>query len=232
MDVESVKSFVSRKVDIYRAAYGHNTERHPRQSVIFGTVNDVSGYLKDITGNRRFWPITVSGEVDRKPWDLTSEDRDQIWSEVMFRYSVLGERSLILSKDAEKIALEKQTEAIEADDREGMVEEYLETLLPDQWDLMSTEDRIDFLNDDYEIIGERVEGTERRMEVTNIEIWCECFRKPPNTIQSRDSYQIAAILKRLGWERSGTRKRVANYGLQRIYKRCDNCDKIEKSQKN
>lgn len=225
MDVESVKSFVSRKVDIYRAAYGHNTERHPRQSVIFGTVNDVSGYLKDITGNRRFWPITVSGEVDRKPWDLTSEDRDQIWSEVMFRYSVLGERSLILSKEAEKIALEKQTEAIEADDREGMVEEYLETLLPDQWDLMSTEDRIDFLDDDYEIIGERIEGTERRMEVTNMEIWCECFRKPPNTIQSRDSYQIAAILKRLGWERTNMRRYVGTYGRQRIYQRGDKRDK-------
>ena len=100
-----------------------------------------------------------------------------------------------------------------------MVEEYLETLLPDQWDLMSTEDRIDFLNDDYEVLGDRIEGTEKRMEVTNIEIWCECFRRPANLIQSKDSYQISAILKRLGWERSSIRKRVPIYGMQRLYKR-------------
>ena len=106
-----------------------------------------------------------------------------------------------------------------------MVEEYLETLLPDQWDVMSTEDRIDFLDDDYEIIGERIEGTERCMEVTNMEIWCECFRKPPNTIQSRDSYQIAAILKRLGWERTNMRRYVGTYGRQRIYQRGDKRDK-------
>ncbi len=53
MDVDSIKAFISRQEDIYRAAYGHNTERHPRQCVIFGTVNDLFGYLKDVTGNRR-----------------------------------------------------------------------------------------------------------------------------------------------------------------------------------
>lgn len=219
MDVESIKSFVSRQEDIYRAAYGHNTERHPRQSVFFGTVNDISGYLKDITGNRRFWPISIATEPKRHPWDMTPEDRAQIWAEVMFRYKSLGERSLILSPEAEKIALEKQTEAIEADDREGMVEEYLNTLLPVDWDLMDREARLDFLDEDYDVIGEPVIGTEHRTEVSNLEVWCECFRRPANAIQSKDSYQIAAILKRLGWERSSKRKRIPLYGLQRLYMR-------------
>lgn len=221
MDVESIKAFVSRQEDIYRPAYGHNTERHPRQCVIFGTVNDLSGYLKDVTGNRRFWPIEVSGKSERHPWNLTKEDRDQIWAEVVFRYDALGERSLILSPEAEKIAVEKQTEAIEADDREGMVEEYLDKLLPKEWDSMGLDSRLDFLDGDYDIIGETVEGTEKRTEVTNLEIWCECFRDQAKRIQPRDSYQIAAILKRLGWERTNTRKRVPIYGLQRVYQRTD-----------
>lgn len=216
-DVESIKAFVSRQEDIYRAAYAHNTERHPRQCVIFGTVNDISGYLKDITGNRRFWPVEITGETGRHPWDMTDDERDQIWAEIMFRYRVLGERSLILTKEAEKLATEKQTGALEADDREGIVGEYLDKLLPDTWEHMSLSDRIDFLDDDYEIIGEPVEGTEERTEVTNIEVWCECFREPMRRIQPRDSYQIGAILKRLGWEKSGKMKRVPIYGMQRIY---------------
>ena len=216
-DVETVKAFVSRQEDIYRAAYGHNTERHPRQCVIFGTVNDISGYLKDITGNRRFWPVEISGEGKIKPWDLTSADRDQIWAEVLFRYKELGEDSLILSPEAEKLAAEKQTDALEADDREGMVEEYLNRKLPDGWEDMKLNDRLDFLDGDYTIIDEPVEGVNDRTEVTNMEVWCECFREPAKRIQARDSYAIAAMLKRLGWVKSGRMKRVPIYGMQRIY---------------
>ena len=216
-DVETVKAFVSRQEDIYRAAYGHNTERHPRQCVIFGTVNDISGYLKDITGNRRFWPVEITGNGIRKPWNLEPAERDQIWAEVLFRYKDLGEDSLILSPEAEKLAAEKQTDALESDDREGMVEEYLNRLLPEGWDDMKLNDRLDFLDGDYTIIDEPVEGSIARTEVTNMEIWCECFREPAKRIQSRDSYAIGAILKRLGWERGGKRKRVPIYGLQRVY---------------
>ena len=218
MDVESIKAFVSRKEDIYRAAYGHNTERHPRQCVIFGTVNDLSGYLKDITGNRRFWPIVITGKSAKKPWDITEEIRGQIWAEVLFRYKQLGETSVILSPAAGAIAEEKQTEALEADDREGVVEEYLAKLLPDSWDSMTLDDRLLYL-DDYDIAGNRVGGTRLRETATNLEIWCECFREPMKRIQPKDSYAIAGILKRLGWERSCDRRRIPIYGLQRLYKK-------------
>ena len=218
-DIESIKSFISRQDDVYRPAYGHNTEPHPRQCVFVGTVNDVSGYLKDITGNRRFWPVEVSGKSIKHPWDMSTEDRDQIWAEVMFRYKALGERLLILSEGAEKIAVEKQTEALESDDREGLVKEYLDTLLPKEWDSLPLESRTDYLDGNYDIIGEAVKGTEKRTEVSNIEIWCECFREPAKRIQPRDSYQIAAILKKLGWERQKGLKRISLYGPQRIYKR-------------
>lgn len=218
MDVESIKAFVSRQEDIYRAAYGKNTERHKRQCVIFGTVNDLAGYLKDITGNRRFWPIEITGSSAKKPWNLTEEERDQIWAEVLFRYRDLGEKKLILSREAKALAVEKQTAALEADDREGMVEEYLEMRLPKNWNSMNRFERMDFIEE--EISGEsEPRGDVIRGTVTNIEIWCECFRKSPDSIQSRDSYSIAGMLKRLGWEKTGERVRVPGYGMQRIYKR-------------
>lgn len=216
MDVETIKAFISRQDDIYRAAYGHNTERHPRQCVIFGTVNDLSGYLKDVTGNRRFWPIEVTGDAARHPWEITPEVRDQIWAEVLFRYRALGEVGLILSPKAQKIAEEKQVEALEADDREGIVQEYLDKLLPESWGSMTLNDRLSFLDGDFELLGD-VEGTIKRTEVSNIEIWCECFRRPMNAIQKKDSYEIAGILKRLGWSRASYRKRIPLYGFVRVY---------------
>ena len=230
MDVESVKAFVSRQEDIYRAAYARNTERRPRQCVLFGTVNDLSGYLKDVTGNRRFWPIEITGQAERHPWDLTKADRDQIWAEVMFRYRALGECSLILTPEAEKIAVEKQTAALEADDREGLVEDYLETPLPDDWDTRSLDERLEFLDgvDEFTPEGAPVKGTVRRTEVTNIEIWCECFREPAKRIQPKDSYQIATIMKRLGWERTPQLKRIPLYGRHRLYKRLEQVEQPKK----
>jgi len=224
-DVESIKSFVSRQEDIYRPAYGKNTVRQKRQCVIFGTVNDLSGYLKDITGNRRFWPIEVTGEGIRKPWELTADDRDQIWAEILFRVRELGETSIILSEEANKIAAERQTEALEADDREGIVEDYLERLLPSGWDGYSISERRDFLAGDFNLLGETVEGTERREAVTNLEIWCECFGNSKSSIQPRDSYAIAAILKRLGWEKTGERSRSNIYGRQRTYRKKEDTTK-------
>ena len=60
-DIEKVKSFLSTSDDKYRPSYGRVVESHPRQCIIIGTVNGERGYLRDITGNRRFWIIKVFG---------------------------------------------------------------------------------------------------------------------------------------------------------------------------
>ncbi len=79
-DIETVKSFISRVDDKYRASYGVNVESHPRQCIIVGTTNAETGFLRDITGNRRFWPVRVPGNSKKKPWQLTPEDERQIWA--------------------------------------------------------------------------------------------------------------------------------------------------------
>lgn len=66
-DVETVKSFLSRVDDKYRASYGLNVESHPRQCVVVGSTNTESGFLRDITGNRRCWPVRVNGQSRRNP---------------------------------------------------------------------------------------------------------------------------------------------------------------------
>lgn len=215
MDVESVKAFISRREDKFRGAYGRHVQTLPRQCVIFGTVNNVSGYLKDVTGNRRFWPIELSGETDgRKPWDITEADRGQMWAEVLNRYRS-GNKSLLLSPEAEKIAELKQTEALEHDDREGFVAEYLAEPLPDNWENMSIDARQSYLDGD-DILEKTGEETHARKYVCSLEIWCECFRRRQSDMERRDSTAISGILLRLGWKRAGMRT-INPYGRQRIF---------------
>lgn len=54
-DIEKVKAFLSTSDDKYRPSYGKTVESHPRQCIIIASVNGERGYLRDITGNRRFW---------------------------------------------------------------------------------------------------------------------------------------------------------------------------------
>jgi predicted P-loop ATPase len=76
-DVNALKSFLSRRVDEARLSYGRKKTTQPRQCVIVGTTNETAGYLRDSTGNRRFWPVRVGGfDLDR-----LRVDRDQLWAE-------------------------------------------------------------------------------------------------------------------------------------------------------
>ncbi len=215
-DIETVKSFISRVDDKYRASYGVNVESHPRQCVIVGTTNAETGFLRDITGNRRFWPVRVSGSSRKKPWQLTKEDVAQIWAETLVLYQK-GEKLYLEGQDAE-IAVAEQADALETDEREGLVREYLDTLLPEKWAEMSLFERRSYLSDsDFGV--SRKDGTVQRMYACNMEIWCECFGRDGSSMKPADSYAIAAIMRKIeGWEKA-ERTTYPLYGRQRGYKR-------------
>lgn len=213
-DIECVKSFISRQEDIYRPAYGRVVEKHPRRCVIVGSTNSSTGFLRDISGNRRFWPVKCSGGK-LKPWNLTDEELDQIWAEAMAAYSS-GE-SLLLSKEAEELAAKEQREAIEEDPRMAQVVEYLEKPLPANWDKLDLDTRRMFLEGDTEYDPESLV---ERETVSNMEIWVECFGKKAADMERRDSDAITALMMKVdGWERSGKVRKVTFYGKQRLYER-------------
>ncbi len=215
-DLDKVKAFVSRCDDKYRASFGKRVTPHPRQCVFFGTTNSENGYLRDITGNRRFWNVRVSGNSKFKPWDMTRELVGQIWAETAI-LAKAGEK-LFLSPDLESFAQDEQREAMERDDREGIVREYLDMLLPDNWESMDIFNRRDYFREPDD--PTRPVGTHQRMVVSNLEIWCECFGKPREDIQMRDSYAITAIMKRMSdWEKTSKTVRLPIYGKQRVYQR-------------
>lgn len=219
-DVETVKSFVSRTDDKYRASYGVNVESHLRQCVIVGSTNSKNGFLRDITGNRRFWPVKVSGDSIKKAWELN--DIDQIWAEALYFYRK-GE-DLFLKGNEAKMALSEQADAMEADDREGLVREYLDKLLPENWSTMDLYERRNFLAGSE--FGTSEVGTVKRMIVCSMEIWCECFGKDSANLKRADSYEITAIMSRIeNWKpynlnKSGT-TRFPFYNKQRTFMRVE-----------
>ncbi|ECC0657002.1 hypothetical protein HCZ39_11775 [Listeria monocytogenes] len=220
-DVEVVKSFISRSDDKYRASYGVNVESHPRQCIIVGSTNAESGFLRDITGNRRFWPVRISGDGKRKAWKMSVYDVEQIWAETLVLYAK-GEKLYLEGSDVE-LATNEQADAMESDEREGLVRSYLDTLLPDDWNALSLYERRNYLNGS-EFGGESRVGTVERTIVCNMEIWCECFGRDASAMKPADSYAIAGIMKKInGWNKyQGNKNGTSNfplYGRQRCYEK-------------
>lgn len=116
----------------YRAAYGRRVEDHPRRCVFIGTTNSTA-FLRDDTGNRRFWPVRLGEAAPSKTvWgDLTQPVIDQMWAEAVTRYRA-GEK-LTLPPELVESAQEQQQDFTEDDPRRGLVEDYLEVLLPTSW---------------------------------------------------------------------------------------------------
>ena len=214
---EKLKAFFGRQDDKYRAAFGRRVQSHPRQSVMFGTTNAESGFLRDITGNRRYWPVDVPGTGTKHPWELDQDTVDQIWAEVVVLVSK-GE-PLTLPAALEEQAKAAQAAAMEKDEREGVVRLFLDTLLPENWTKMDLYQRREFLRGDDPT--QKV-GTVKRSTVTNMEIWCECFGRNREDLKPADSWSIGSIMSRIeGWKRTKQTPMHELYGKQRIYVRTE-----------
>ena len=112
---------------------------------------------------------------------------------------------------------------MECDDREGIISDYLEHLLPENWDGMDLYQRRSFLGgSDFD--GEVKTGTTIREKVCVMEIWCECFGKERQNLKRTDSYEIEGILTRIGEWRKLTSNKTGKtyyplYGPQKTFVR-------------
>lgn len=217
-DVEATKNFISKREDTYRAAYARRVKTHRRQCVFFGSTND-NEFLKDATGNRRFFPVTVSKnpnthKIFEKEFD---EYVDMIWAEAVEMY--MNGESLVLSESAEAEADGNRDEFTEKPPMLGIIEDYLDTLFPADYEERQLPQRRDFLNGS---LGEI--GTERKDEVCLLQIWCEALGKDKSDFNSMRARELSNAMKMLqGWER-GRQKRFKLYGAQAFYRRVTEWD--------
>lgn len=214
-DVSSIKQFLSLRADRYRAAYGRYVKELPRCCVFFGTCNEYD-FLTDTTGNRRFWPVDV-GRVEATKnvfTDLNDNEIDQLWAEAKARWQ-MGE-TLYLPPEMESAAREAQEAHREMDVMEGVVTEWLDKPIPDDWDAWPLDKRLI-----YWAGGTPTEGLNlvKRQKVCALEVWCELYRKTID-LDMRSSRAIRAILTVLpGWEKQDGTTRVGQYGPQRTFAR-------------
>jgi len=121
---EEAKSYITARFERFRPPYAKNFVDQPRQCVFAGTINPtLGGYLKDPTGNRRYWVVAVS-EIDLK---AAAADREQLFAEAVARYkagSVWHFDDIELVKTAEH----EQAERYQSDAWEDTVAKFVKDL--------------------------------------------------------------------------------------------------------
>lgn len=115
-EVEHVKAFLTRTEERFRPAYGRNPIIYPRRCVFLGTTNR-SDYLRDETGNRRFWPV----KVDKLDAQRISKDRDKIWGAAVSLFEsgeqwwlTTEESQLAMAEQAQRTAIDAWYEEVAA----------------------------------------------------------------------------------------------------------------------
>ncbi len=109
---QNLKRFLSTAIDSFRRAYARDAGEYRRHCIILGTTNE-GAYLRDPTGNRRFWPVVVR----RIDLDRFGADVHQLWAEAVLREAT-GE-GITLSEhlwdEAEKVQVQRMVEDPYAD---------------------------------------------------------------------------------------------------------------------
>ena len=211
-EAETIKLYISKQTDRFRPAYGRRLQEFPRQCIFIGTTNEMQ-FLRDTTGNRRFWVVDTPNEPTKDMWsELTDDIIRQVWAEAVELYKK-GE-SLFLSRDLEAKAREVQASYEEENPKAGIVAEYLDRLLPSGWDNMDTYARRQWLESD-------ATGTEKRTHVCTLEIWAEALSGNPDKLDRYAAKEIRDILDNLpNWQHKGAKRRTMQpYGRQRYYER-------------
>ncbi len=219
-ELNAIKLFLTKREDIYREPFGRRTGKHPRRCVFFGTTNDWE-FLRDRTGDRRFWPVVILDNEPTKvvPVDLPKE-LDQIWAEAYFNYSVMGLKLDLEGEEAKAIALEMQQQHSESSPLEGMISEFLEKEIPEDWQRKTVKQRRDYFNSGMEPVKDSTKKYIKRDRICALEIWNECFGRDPGSLKRFNTKEINDTLANNPmWERGKKAIRFGEYGVQKGFKK-------------
>ena len=219
-DDNKIKQFLSKQEDIFREPYGRRTGRYPRRCVFFGTTNEEE-FLRDHTGNRRFWPVECGVQQPAKSvFTELAANVPQIWAEALTLWHN-GEK-LYLLPEVEAYAKQAQEEHSEHSAKEGVIRDFLDREIPEDWEKRTLFEHKMYWAGGFANDKEKTK-LKRRERVCAVEIWCEVFGGEIRYFRRSDAAEINAILARIpGWERCQKTMRVGcAYGAQKGFIRCN-----------
>jgi len=215
-EVAAIKAFFSKGEEKVREAYGRKAKRFLRQSVYVGTTNDRE-YLRDPTGNRRFWPIQC--RVAQIDTDRLERNIKQIWAEAVARYRELasdyppGKLPLFLTGEAKTTALTLQESRVVETQTQGWAGEIM------AWaDTRVRLSEVEGLGEDFK----RADGPDplvKREMICGYQVWLEVMKGTREAYGRGNSLKVIEAIRATGaWEDAG-RQRMPVYGLQRVFVR-------------
>ena len=167
--------------------------------------------MRDPTGARRFWPVVVTNAGKVLGEKLTSTIVDQIWAEVVTYYEA-GE-AWYLDSEVEELARQVQANHTEVNGKLGPLENFLNVLLPEDWDSWDLDRRLMFWGGGF---GDKQEGTIKRTKVCALEIWQEHYKGDPKSYGQAQAREIIGLLRMIpDWRISTSVNCGELYGRQR-----------------
>ena len=215
-EIEQIKQTLSLQDDRYRAAYAKYATNRPRRCVFFGTTNN-SISIRDTTGGRRFWPIDCTKNFTKSVFNDLANERDLLWAEALARYKA-GE-SVLLSDDAEVMAKAMQEMHRDIDPLEGMILDWADIPVPDNWNA-TIDGKADYTLEDRRLYWQQIRNPDAedfngyknsealkelklipRTFISVIEVWTELLEKDgvPSAQERKRINNILASMP--GWTR-------------------------------
>lgn len=211
---DQLKEFITQTKDSIRLPYAKNMTSTPRHNVFWGTTNDHSFLLRE-EGNRRFLVVEAVNRCDFS--EMTDEYIDQVWAEAVHLYRS-GE-SLVLDDTELKMAEGVRELYTQEDSLTGMIEEYVDTEVPDNWDQMNPLDRMDFLNGGG-VMADFGDSPDLVQHICAIQVWCEVLERRRGDSKPADISRISETLRNMsGWRQAATRLPIRGYGRQVVFER-------------
>jgi putative DNA primase/helicase len=171
VEASRLKAFITNVVDTYRPPYGRVDINQPRQCILAGTTNDTEGYLKDPTGNGRYWPVRSHATVvARTRIDLLAEEREQLWGEAAALYKA-GHPWHLTDPKIIAAAQREQDARRERDPWEATIHNFIHSSK----------------------VG--------KFGVTTARICCECLEIKASQVDRKHEMRVGRILQNLGYTR-------------------------------
>lgn len=209
-EVNQLKGFFSRTHETCRMAYATRASTFPRQCVFIGTTNE-KDYLRDATGNRRYWPVPVN--VDWIDIEGLDAEADQLWAEAKAVWDA-GEPLWLDEDDARGLAEKYQAERVEESDVDGMAG------MIESW--LSQPARVDRYENSADADFDDGPDIHERRRVCLLEIWVDCLNSRPQDYSAIEARKLGKAMSRVkGWKKHGNLVFGSRFGTQKSWVKDD-----------